>query len=246
MKLRIFLLQALLAACSIAVAQTPAFEVATVKAAPSDADPMTGQWSFPGVGQFKASHVTLALLIQLAYNVDASQIGNQPAWLGSNLYDISAKPEEGVKLSREELRPRLQELLKQRFHLAVHPETRSVRGYALVVAKGGPHLTPTTGTRFAGWKSNVSPGSMRGINWTMAILAQYLTPPAGFPVMDQTGLNGSYDIDFGYEKDPNNTESTLRPLPEALKSATGLMLKPQMVAVMTIVIDAVDKVPTQN
>jgi len=242
-----FLLCSLLASSiPAASAQTPkpSFEVATVKPAPG-ADPNTGSWSLPGIGRFTATHVSLELLIQLAYGVDRSQIANKPDWLETNLYDIAAKPEDSIKLTREELQPRLQELLHQRFHLVVHTETRSIRGYALVVAKGGPHLTPTKADHFPGYRINVSSGQMRGANWSMPILAKYLTPAAGFPVVDQTGLTGSYDIGFSYQAN-SDVDSNLPALTVALKEETGLLVKPQMVPVDTIVIDSADKVPTEN
>jgi len=107
-----------------AQAPRPTFEVATVKPSPPGADPNTGSWSIPGNGRFTATHVSLALLIQLAYGIDKSQIFNKPDWLETNLYDIAAKPEDGVQLTREELKPRLQSLLCQRFQLNAHTETR--------------------------------------------------------------------------------------------------------------------------
>jgi uncharacterized protein (TIGR03435 family) len=223
----------------------PTFEVASVKPAPAEADPNTGSWSIPSTGRFTATHVSLALLIQLAYDIDKSQIANQPGWLDTNLYDIVAKPEDGVHLTRDELRPRLQDLLRQRFHLVAHTETRLNRGYALVIANDGPHLTPTKADHFPGWRRNVSPGQMRGENWSMPQLAKYLTPAAGFPVVDQTGLTGSYDIAFSYNPKPD-ADGTLPSLDVALKQATGLLLKPQKVPVETIVIDSADKVPTAN
>lgn len=146
--IRLLLLSSvLLSLVHAATAQTsrPTFEVATVKLAPPQADPNTGSWSLPGIGRFTATHVPLALLLQLAYGVDNSQIANQPDWLETNLYDIVAKPEDGIQLTRDELKPRLQNLLHQRFHLVAHTETRLGRGYALVIAKGGPHLTPSKG-----------------------------------------------------------------------------------------------------
>jgi uncharacterized protein (TIGR03435 family) len=228
-----------------ATAKLPAFDVASVRPAPPDADPKTGGWSIPSVGRFTATHVPLALLIQLAYDVDGSQIANQPGWLETNLYDIDAKPEDGVHLTRDELRPRLQDLLQQRFHLVAHTETRLSSGYALVIAKGGPHLTPTKGDHFPGFRINVSSGHMRGANWSMPQLAKYLTPAVGFPVADQTGITGSYDIDFNYNP-KFNSNSDLPTLDVALKQATGLLLKPQKIPVETVVIDSVDKVPTEN
>lgn len=225
----------------------PAFAVATVKAAPG-ADPNTGSWSPPNTGAFFATHVSLALLLQLAYGVDNSQIVNKPDWLQTNLYDVRAKPENGILLSRDELKPRLQELLRERFHLLAHVEVRSSRGYALVVAKGGPHLTPTKAEHFAGFRINVSPGEMRGQNWSMPIFAKYLTSSAGFPVVDQTGIVGSYDIGFSYapERVLEEADSALPSLGEALKKAAGLVLKPQLVPVKTVVIDSVDKTPEEN
>jgi uncharacterized protein (TIGR03435 family) len=224
----------------------PAFEVVTVKSAPG-ADPNTGSWTIPGVGRFNASHVSVDLLMQLAYGVDSSQIANKPGWLDSDLYDIATKPVEGLKLTSEELAPRLQSLLAERFHLVVHKEMRPVRGYALVVAKGGAKMTPTKGERTPGWKTDVNPGrgQMRGINWSMPMLAKYLTPAAGFPVVDETGIAGSYDIGFSYAKNAE-AEASLPTLSVALKEATGLLLKPGMVTVETVVIDSVDKVPTEN
>ena len=60
----------------------------TIKPAPSQADPNTGSWSLPGISRFTATHVSLALLLQLAYGVDNSQIANKPDWLETNLYDV--------------------------------------------------------------------------------------------------------------------------------------------------------------
>jgi uncharacterized protein (TIGR03435 family) len=181
----------------------------------------------------------------LAYGIDPSQIANKPGWMDTSLYDVDAKPEEGVSLTREELKPCLQDLLQQRFHLVAHMETRFGQGYALVVAQNGPHLTPATGGHFPGQRHPVSSGRLHTYNCSMSQLAQYLTSAAGFPVADQTGLAGSFDIDFNYN--PRfDMESPLQPLDMALKEATGLLLKPQKVPVETLVIDSADKVPTEN
>src|ERR1035438_1598449 len=62
-----------------AAAQTPhpTFDVATVKPAAPNADPNSGYWSYPGKGRFTATHLSLARLIGLAYDIDVSQIANQ-------------------------------------------------------------------------------------------------------------------------------------------------------------------------
>lgn len=204
-----------------------------------------GSWSPPNIGRFTATHVPLSVLLQLAFGVDSSQIANKPEWMDTNLYDVSAKPGDGIKLSREELQPRLQALLRERFHLVTHTEMRDVRGFALTVSKSGTHLTTTSGDHFPGFRINVSPGHVEGANWTTAYLARMLTSPAGFPVVDQTGLTGSYDIAFTYEPNPD-VDSNLPTLSAALKNATGLELKPQKIPVQTIVIDSANAIPTTN
>ena len=239
-----------LALCTLLLLVLPAaaqtFVVATVKPAPQ-ADPSTGTWSLPNTGSFTATHVPLTILLKLAYGIDASQIFNKPAWLDSALFDVSAKPEDGIRLSRDELQPRLQALLQDRFHLVAHHEFRPTRGFALTIAKGGAHLTPTQHDHFADFRSDISPGQMRGFNWSMPTLARYLTPAAGFPVVDQTGLTGSYDIAFSYAIDNEATaDTTLPPLADALKQATGLVLKPQQVSVPALVLDSIERVPTPD
>lgn len=223
---------------------TPKFEVATVRLHP-DGDPTQGSWSLPGKGEFKASNLTLEWLIRLAYNVDPKQIVGEPNWLTQNTYDINAKPEAGIALSREELRPRLQALLAERFHLVAHTEMRRQPGYELIVSKRGAKLTPTDGAHFAGWKKNVSPGHLEGSNWSMAELAANLTSLQSRPVVDRTGITGSYDFSVVFAKD-TDTDSTLPSLFTALEESTGLRLVPGQVPVQVVIIDSISPTPTEN
>jgi uncharacterized protein (TIGR03435 family) len=231
---------------AIAQAPHPAFEIASVKVAPPDADPQTGYWSRPGIGRFTASHVSLARLIQLAYGIDESQIANKPGWMDTNLYDVDAKPVEGLSLTREELKPCLRALLQERFHLLAHMETRSARGYALSVARGGPHLKTASEGHFPGERHPVSIGHLHVYNCSMQQLAQYLAPAVGFPVTDLTKLTGSYDIDFDYNPKPEVERDDLPQLELALNRATGLLLQSQKVPVEMLVVDSIDKVPSAN
>lgn len=223
----------------------PTFDVASVRVAQPDADPRTGSWSRPGIDRFTASHVTLSRLIQLAYGIDDSQIADKPTWIDTNLYDVEAKPPEGVSLTREELRPCLQKLLQERFHLTAHTETRFGHGYALMLGEKGLKLKAASVDHFAGERHPVSSGHLHAFNCSMRQLAQYLSLAAGFPVADQTGLTASYDIDFDYNPNPE-ADSDLPPLELALKQATGLVLKTQRVPIEMLVIDSVDKMPTPN
>ena len=221
----------------------PAFEVATVRVAKGDAN--DGSWSMPGTGSFTARNLPLTRLMMLAYGVNDDQIANKPAWLESDLFDVAAKPAAGVALSREELKPRLQALLEERFHLVTHTEIRQMPGYALVVAKSGAKLQPTRGAKFPGYRLNVSDGELNGLNWSMPFLAGLLQHPAGRPVVDKTGLAGSYDIKVDFAPE-GSTDSALPSIFTALEETLGLRLEAAKVPVAFVVIDRVERVPVEN
>ncbi|MGA3130026.1 MAG: TIGR03435 family protein [Terracidiphilus sp.] len=237
-----FLFACCAAAC--AIAQQASFEAATIKPTPNP-DPGQGYWSLPGIGRFSAHSLTVQFLIQMAYGVEADQISGKPSWLDSNFYDVEAKPEEGIKLSREELKPRLQNLLAERFRLAAHFETKMVRGYALIVAKGGPKLQTTKGDHFPGFRISAGAGHLEGLNWSMPYLAKMLQHTTDLPVADQTGIAGSYDIKLQFAPDIEQ-DSTLPTVFTALRETLGLELKAQQVPIQVLVIDHIDRVPVAN
>jgi uncharacterized protein (TIGR03435 family) len=223
---------------------TKSFEVASIRPT-ANGDPTQGYWSLPNTGEFHTHSLSLTWIIRLAFDVDEKQIEGKPTWLDADCYDITAKPEGGLKLTREQLRPLLQDLLAQRFHLAVHHETRLVPGYELVIAKSGAKLQPNTGGTIPNWQENVSPGTVKVRNATTAFLAQKLTPLSGLPCVDRTGLTGYYDISLAYNADLEH-DSTLPSLFTALQESLGLKLEPRKVPVDFLVIDHLDRVPTDN
>jgi uncharacterized protein (TIGR03435 family) len=96
-------------------------------------------------GRFNISYgKPLRFLLAKAYDVPADQIAG-PAWFDDvpgNLYTITATMSPAV--TREQFLLMLQDLLAERFHLALHHETRDFPGYALVVASDRPKLKEWT------------------------------------------------------------------------------------------------------
>ncbi len=95
-------------------------------------------------GRLELGCRTVMSLIQMAYTSGMPprpSLDGAPAWINSERYTISAKA-EGTPSAGEMRGPMLQALLKERFHLRTHLESREVQAYALAVAKGGPKLTP--------------------------------------------------------------------------------------------------------
>jgi uncharacterized protein (TIGR03435 family) len=123
------------------------FEVASVKpAAPPAADGRIffGSRGGPGTpdpGQITWTNATLKTLLTIAYDVKNYQV-NGPAWLDTERYDIIAKVPEGA--TKAQVNMMWQNLLKDRFGMVVHHESKEFQVSELVVAKGGPKLKETT------------------------------------------------------------------------------------------------------
>ena len=130
------------AAFGQAAEEVPTFEVASVK----PAEPQTGMGmrvmmrggpGTPDPGQLTYTNVSLKNVLMNAYGVKGYQI-NGPKWLDSERFDIAAKiPKDATK---EQFKLMLQNLLAERFKLALHHETKELPMYALVVGKGGAKL----------------------------------------------------------------------------------------------------------
>jgi uncharacterized protein (TIGR03435 family) len=112
-------------------ARAQEFEVASIKpAAPDERRMFMGPG--PG-GGISVTNLTLKQMIQTAWRIMPFQISGPPAWIDSARYKVVAKPEK--KPAPEENRRMLQALLKDRFQLAIHPETKEMPVYALVLAR---------------------------------------------------------------------------------------------------------------
>jgi len=194
----------------------------------------------------------LTHLMGIAYNIPMQRLSGGPDWIGPNRYDIQAKA-ENPSATHQELIQMLQALLADRFKLKFHRETKEVSGYALVVAKNGPKLRdarnsderPSLNIRGAAiYKfdavegKNLNQNTITAQKTSMSQLADALTNmPGTGPVVDKTGLTGSYDFTLAWE--PGESLSTV------LQEQLGLRLEAQKVPVEFFVIDSAEK-PAEN
>lgn len=215
------------------------FEVASVRSAKQQGfttiEPL-------GTPLFRATNVSLKILIEMAYEVDDGQLLDMPSWLDSNLYDVSARASDNQLLTRETIKAPLQNLLEERFRLSAHTVLKNMAGYALVVAKGGPKLMPSSsGFQYA----NFLPSSFVAKGITLQTLSAMLAHPLGKPVNDRTGIVGNYDVDLHYAP-VGDSESELPSIFGALKETLGLEVKSARVSVSMLKIDHVEKEPSAN
>jgi len=218
--------------------------------------------------KFLATNLTLRGLIRAAYDVQSSQIAGGPDWLDSEKFDVNATISSSLmdklsKLSLEEAsRERLsmlQNLLADRFKLALHRETRDLPGYALVVAPGGPELQVSkpgdtypngmkdgNGRPFgAGMVVAPEPGKLIGQEVPVGVLVhepsqQYL----GRPVVDKTGLTAKYD--FTLQWSPHTSPGADPPILASIHDQLGLTLQLQSNPVEVLVIDHAEQLASDE
>lgn len=223
------------------------FEVASVRLVEKPSGDGLTKISDPGALLFTAHNVSLPFLIQMAFGLDVYQIEGQPAWMGSTLYDVSAKPDSEKGPTYEQLKPMLQHLLAQRFHLQTHTEEKEMKGYSLVVAKGGQRLMPS---KSAGPVSAaIMPNRLQAPGVDAKGLASILSMVLKRPVHDNTGLQGKFDLKLNFaplNAPANSLDSSLPSVFTAVQEQLGLKLEPAKVSVQMLVIDHADRLPTEN
>jgi uncharacterized protein (TIGR03435 family) len=190
------------------------FEAASIKpSAPMGMGMVrVGMQMLPG-GRVSMSGVTVKLLIQQAYGVRDFQIAGGPAWLGSDRYDITAKPEGAA--TPDQVKVMFQALLADRFKLQFHRETKELPTYALVVAKGGPKFHESEGVPEDSDKPKGTRMSMNGRGQftleraPVAALVNQLGQMLGRSVIDKTELTGNYDFELTWA--PDEGERMMKP-----------------------------------
>jgi uncharacterized protein (TIGR03435 family) len=199
----------------------PTFEVASVK--PNKSGDQRVSIQMAPTGRYSATNVPVRMLLRQAFDVQDFQIVGGASWLGSDRFDIAAKPPDGIT-GPDQIRPMLRALLADRFKMVAHRETRDMPIYSLVVArvdgKLGPKLSTAKvdcETRFAAARRGggpppnfntpgqpiecgfmMAPGTMNVGGMPMLELARGLSPIVGRIVIDKTGLQGRYDFQMTF------------------------------------------------
>ena len=215
----------------------PEFEVASVK--PVD---MTGQLlnSFtihPG-GRMDMQGWELTRLISVAFNVE--RVTGGADWTRVQKFDIRAVPPNEMQASIKDVRSKpgiadphlrqmLQALLIGRFQLRFHHETTTSNVYLLQRGATPPTLRPTSidGSRTTSWAWQFltrDHGRWVLQGATMPTLARILSGALETPVLDETGLTGTYDYkQRGADDDAPVADQDL--VPSLLRFVAELKLK---------------------
>lgn len=215
-------------------------------------------WNFRS-GRWSCSNCSLFNILTYAYEIWEYKIVS-PDWLRTTHFDIVAKVPVGA--TRQDFRLMQQNLLQERFKMAVHHENKETPVYDLVVGKGGsklmeveapappvpsgpaldkdgfPNIPGGTGMRLLSDRGRIQ---FRAQN--MDNLAHYLSGLVDRPVLDATGLKGKYAFTLSWYLRDTDAGLTIY---EALPAQLGLKLEPKKGSIENLVIDHCERIPVEN
>ena len=216
-----------------------------------------------------------------AYGLKAYQF-TPPDWMQQSYFQIDAVVPAGTTKTQELLME--QNLLAERFKLAVHFVPKEMQVYEMTVGTGGvkfkewmdlPPLAEgaTAYDRPAGAKGPITaadlrPGPGSPAEWqytdgrhsrrgkhSMESLGVYLSGQFERPVLDATALKGEYDIMLDYVMEPKSIPGFAPPdvppaagpsLAKTVETQLGLRLESKKATIPVMVLDRMERTPTEN
>jgi uncharacterized protein (TIGR03435 family) len=284
MSVRVVTLAMVAALHAALVAQQPAgsprFDVVSIKPNNSG-NPRSGFRTTPA-GRLEWTNITVGTIVSVAHQrfpFDDFDVIGAPAWVGSERFDIIAQtaPGAGAPGLTADVTAMLRAMLADRFGLAAHWEQRQRAVYALVVARPGAPPGPGLHRTEAGCGEGVQaltgggrgsmrpgrgpnctfgggPGNVQGNAVTVQMFGRMIGSEVRRPVIDRTGLTGSFDIDLRYRPDFGIRPDGPPPAPldpdapsifTAVEEQLGLKLVSERAPVDVLVIDRLER-PTPD
>ena len=236
-----------------------AFEIADVHVAPPRKFPFMDGGALRG-DRYIVHQATMVDLIAAAYGLDPSNVQGGPTWLETDRFDIIAKAPPTT--SKDTIKLMLQSLLADRFKLVVHTGSAPMPAYVLTVGKSKAKLKEADDSgkpdcQYQEPPKDLPPGTVRYIafscrNTTMETFAKNLQNWGGdylpYPVVDSTGLKGSYDFDIKWNGRGQLQKAGADGITilDAVDKQLGLKLDLQTAPRPVLIVDSVNQKPTPN
>jgi uncharacterized protein (TIGR03435 family) len=195
---------------------------------------------------------TLASVFKWAYSVEEYQVSG-PAWLSSTRFDIVAKSAGPAEVAQ--LRVMMQNLLAERFGAVVHRISKELPAYVLSQGKGGSKLKASA-TEGDGQIKQAGLAAVSGKNVELGDIVKIMAVALKAPVADQTGLGGKYDFNVDLMSFVSELSASYKPgdappdpatiIAQVLQQTFGLKLEARKAPVEILVIDKIEKTPTEN
>jgi uncharacterized protein (TIGR03435 family) len=239
-----------LAMLFLRVLTAQSFEVASVKRVPNS-DPKANGNPAEREGSIEYRNMHMKVILMIAFDMQDSQIIG-PDWLWSERYDIDARPPKGA--GTEQVPAMLQSLLAERFQFKAHIESREGQAYTLVIGKNGTKMKQVD--EAVPYKANTD-RTGRHIHESISMdnFARFLSTQLRAQITDKTGLEGlqEFTLDFMPEAQlasmgarADDLRDAAPSLKVALEQQLGLRLEPYKAQIKTLVIDHIEKIPSEN
>ena len=224
------------------------FEAASVK--PSAGNGRSSMKGGPDTGdpsQITYTNVSLMSVLLKTYDLKSYQ-ATGPEWLSSQRYDITARIP--ARATKEQFGAMLRNLLTDRFHMAVHHETRQLDGFELVVGRNGVKMTEAASTDTPaadlsappkkdanGFPQFNGPGlaMMEGVRGRAVVtylraqaqpvsaLADLLIREFRQPVLDKTALTARFDFTLEFAPQAPGAVESAPPDPDGAPNLIGAL-----------------------
>ena len=208
-------------------------------------------------GRYEIKTATMADLISTAYGVDGDKVFGGPNWLELDRFDVTGKLPAGS--TPDSQKAMLQGLLAERFHLVAHPDSRPMPAYIMTASKH-PLLKDADPAAQKGCQGKprpqnaepTAPNEVACHGLTAAEIAENLHNMAGGylrqPVIDSTGLKGTYDFDLKWTGRGQLAAAGADGISvfDAVDKQLGLKLDLQKSPLPVVVVESVDEQPTEN
>ena len=240
--------------------KVPSLDVISVKPNKIGAGMSMGDFDGGVIG----TNVSVHQMLTQGYHLNDNQLINEPDWAKSERFDVKGKvadadAEAARKLSWDQKRVFFQQVLKERFGLVAHRETRELPEYALTPAKGGvklvdgkadPNVSPDM--RSGGFRTNMR-GGVKKIDCAgmpIDLLVQFLSNETGRTVVNKVGLDGKYSYTLSWrpamaQAATDDAGDSTPDLFTAVQEQLGLKLEPVKGPVDVLVIDHLER-PAAN
>jgi uncharacterized protein (TIGR03435 family) len=196
------------------------FEVASIRQSAQSVQTQTSAGLTVDGSMVRYTALDLKLYLGMAFRLKNYQIA-APDWMKSIRWDITARLPEGSNPAK--IPEMMQTLLRDRFQMKMHRETRDLPVYGLVVGKGGIKLKEsasesagdgaaqpaqslsasmgnggTTVSYGDGAWFTIGNNRFEGRKLPISLIADALSRFADRPVTDKTGLAGKYDFSMEF------------------------------------------------
>jgi uncharacterized protein (TIGR03435 family) len=183
-----------------------------------------------GNGRFVWRAAPLMPVVGYAWDASAPTIeGKIPV---EPMYDIDAT--FAASATPREVQEMLKNLLLDRFALRVHTEPRTMSYFRLVPEAGGHKLKPAATKSTESHGIRAGQGRFVGSGVTLPQIARALANSLKHPVLDASGIAGTFDVDV---VDTANPRASLPVFLQGVPHQLGLKLEPATGKINVLVID---------